>query len=140
MTDDLEHTTIEPPEPSASYAPYEPAAEAAPASAVVGPEARSQASRSRWAIALGVVAVGALPDPSALSGSDPGALGDIRCLFLVSVKDATAAKAWIDSVVTETGMTTSSESYGGATLTLLSTEGGQQVAYAILDTKVAVIG
>jgi hypothetical protein len=241
MTDDLEHTTIEPPEPSESYAPYEPAAEAAPASVVVGPEARTQGSRSRWAIALGVVAVvaiatayaislftgraanaivlgyvpgdsimygevrmdlpgdqrmalgqflsrfpgfadqsaiegkvdevldrlvgsatdgdqafssdikpwfggelafslGALPDPSAVSGSDPAALGDVRCLFLVSVKEATAAKAWIDSVVAESGTTTSSESYGGATLTLLSTEGGQQAAYAILDGKVAVIG
>src|SRR5258705_10001315 len=67
MPDDLEHTTIEPPEPSASYAPYEPAAEAAPASAVVGPEARSQASRSRWAIALGVVAVVAIATAYAIS-------------------------------------------------------------------------
>lgn len=84
--------------------------------------------------------LGALPDPSALSGSDPAALGNVRALFLVSVKDAPAAKAWIDSVVASSGGTTSSGSYGGANLTLLSAEGGQQAAYAILDGKVAVVG
>jgi hypothetical protein len=84
--------------------------------------------------------VGALPDPSTLSGSDPAAMADARALFLVSVKDAAAAKAWIDSVVASSGGTTSAESYGGANLTLLSAEGGHEAAYAILDGKVAVIG
>ena len=236
MTDDLERTTIDPPEPNP---PYEPTNDAVPASAVVAPASAPKGSRTRWAIALvvvGVVAVatafaislftgraanatvlgyvpadsimygevrmdlpgdqraalgqflsrfpgfadqsaiegkvdeildrlvggatngdqafssdikpwfggelafsvGALPDPSAVS--DPSALVNVRSLFLVSVKDATAAKTWIDSVVAESGSTTSSESYGAATLTLLSVDGGQRAAYAIVDNKVAVIG
>lgn len=88
--------------------------------------------------------VGALPDPSQLSGADPAAMADARFLVLVSVKDEAAAKAWFDSVIAETGATTSTETYGGAALTLFPAlfvgEVGQQGAYALLNGKVAVAG
>lgn len=84
--------------------------------------------------------VGALPDPGAISGTDPSAMGDARFLLLVSVKDEPLARAWFDAGLSESGATTSTESYGGATLTLIDPEAGPQGAYAILGGKVAVVG
>ncbi|HEX5148124.1 MAG TPA: DUF3352 domain-containing protein [Candidatus Limnocylindrales bacterium] len=83
--------------------------------------------------------IGALPDPSSLS-DDPSAMPDARALVLVSIKDEAAAKAWLDSLIAESGATTSSETYGDASLTLISGEGDQQGAYALLGGKVAVVG
>lgn len=84
--------------------------------------------------------VGALPDPSGLTAPDASASTDARFLVVVSVKDEAAAKAWFDSVIASGGATTSTESYGGATLTLFAGNGGQQGAYALLGGKVAVAG
>jgi hypothetical protein len=84
--------------------------------------------------------VGALPDPSQLSAPDAATVDDARFLVLVSVKDEAAARTWFDSVIASSGATTSTESYGGATLSLFAGEGEQQGAYALLDGKVAVAG
>jgi len=84
--------------------------------------------------------VGALPDPSALESPDAAAMEDARFLILASIKDEAAAKAWFDSVVAESGATTSTESYGGASLTLITGEGQHRGAYALLGGKVAVAG
>lgn len=81
--------------------------------------------------------VGALPDPSAVS-ADPSAMGDARALLLVSVKDEVAAKAWFDAIIAEHGVTTATESYGGATIT--TSTGPDHGAFALLDGKVAVVG
>ena len=51
MTDDLDKTTISPPEP------YEPTPDAAPASSVLPPDPASRGAQRRWAIAVGVVAL-----------------------------------------------------------------------------------
>lgn len=84
--------------------------------------------------------VGALPDPAVLSAPDAAAMDNARFLVLVSVKDETGAKAWFDSVIASSGGTTSTESYGGANLTLFTAQGEQQGAFAVLDGKVAVMG
>lgn len=81
--------------------------------------------------------VGALPDPSAMT-TDPSAMDDARALVLVSVKDEAAAKAWFDGVIAENGVTTATESYGGATITTSSAD--EHGAFALLDGKVAVVG
>lgn len=84
--------------------------------------------------------VGALPDPSELSTPDATPMTDARFLVLVSVKDETAAKAWFDSVIASSGATSSTETYGGASITLFAGEDEQQGAYALLNGKVAVAG
>jgi hypothetical protein len=81
--------------------------------------------------------VGALPDPS-VATTDPAAMDNARALLLVSVKDAVAAKAWFDSIIADHGITTTTESYGGATITI--GDAPDQAAYALLDGKVAVVG
>lgn len=84
--------------------------------------------------------VGALPDPGTLSSPDAASMNDARFLILVSVNDEAVAKAWFDSVIAANGTTTSTESYGGATLTLFNADGQPQGAYALLGGKVAVVG
>lgn len=79
--------------------------------------------------------LGALPDPEIVT-TDPMAMDGARFLVLVSVKDEELAKAWFESAVAETGSATSSESYGGANLTIIDGQG----AYALLGAKVAVLG
>jgi len=84
--------------------------------------------------------VGSLPDPSTMTAPDPSAMPDARALLLVSVSDQVAAKSWFDALIAESGATTTTETYGGATLTVISGEGGHSGAYALLDGKVAVVG
>jgi hypothetical protein len=84
--------------------------------------------------------LGALPDPSGISGADPSSMEDARFLVLVSVKDEAVAKAWFDAALADAGATTSSESYSGANLTLVDAEGEPPGAYTILGGKVAIFG
>ncbi len=84
--------------------------------------------------------LGPLPPATALSGSDPSAMGSFRALALLSVTDPTAAQAWFDAAIAKTGAKTTTESYDGATLTLFEKTGGAQPAFAIVDGKVAVAG
>lgn len=79
--------------------------------------------------------VGALPDPAVLSSAAP-MLDKVSFLFLASIKDEAAARAWFDALFAD-GTATSTESYGGVTLTMF---GGGQGAFALLDGKVAVFG
>lgn len=83
--------------------------------------------------------VGALPDPSGISESDVSAMAGTRFLVLVSIKDEALARSWFDGVIAENGVSTSTETYGGASLNVFSEE-GTQAAYALLDGKVAVLG
>jgi len=245
VTDDLEQTTITPKEtdepadaPVGTAGPYEPAADAAPATTVLAPGATASGNR-RWAIAVGVVSVlvvasalafsaftgraanatvlgyvpsdaimygefrmdlpgdqrqavgsflskfpgfadqstvetkidevldrivggatdgeqafssdikpwfagelafslGALPDPAAMDGMDPSGMTDARALALISVKDEAAARAWFDALIAESGVATTTESYGSTTL--VRSEGADDGAYAIVDSKVALVG
>ncbi len=84
--------------------------------------------------------VGALPDPSVLSGGDEAAIQSARFLLLVSVKDESVARAWFESALAEAGANTSTETHGGTTLTLFSAADEQPGAYALLGGKVVVVG
>ena len=63
-----------------------------------------------------------------------------RGLVLVSIKDATAAQAWFDAAIAKSGAKTTTDTYGGATLTVFSDSGKAQAALAVLDGKVVVAG
>ena len=85
--------------------------------------------------------MGPLPPAASLSGGDPSsAMGSLRALLLASIKDPAAAQAWFDAAVTKTGAKTTSETYGGATLTVFEKSGGVTAAFALIDGKVAVAG
>jgi hypothetical protein len=84
--------------------------------------------------------VGPLPDPSTFSGGDPSAMKAVRFLVLTSVKDQAGVTAWFRGVATSSGATMAEETYDGADLTLVTSAGGEQGAFAVLDGKVAVIG
>jgi hypothetical protein len=81
---------------------------------------------------------GPLPDPSTLGADSAKAMGN--ALVLLSIKDATAAQAWFDAAFKEAGATTTTESYGGSTLTVFSKSDGPTAAFAIVDGKVAIAG
>jgi hypothetical protein len=83
--------------------------------------------------------VGPLPDPSTFSSGD-SSMAAVRFLVLTSVKDEAGVTAWFKGVATSSGATMSGETYHGADLTLLTSEGGEQGAFAVLEGKVAVIG
>ncbi|MEA2619915.1 MAG: hypothetical protein QOC97_688, partial [Chloroflexota bacterium] len=85
-------------------------------------------------------AVGPLPPPASVSSGDTSAMSAVRMLALVSVKDPGAAQAWLDAAVAKSGSKTTSETYNGATLSVLEAVGGVQPAYALIDGKVAAIG
>jgi len=68
-----------------------------------------------------------------------------RALLLVSVKDAAKATAWVDALVKDKGATTSTDTYNGVTITLLTPPAGSadklkdvQGAYAVLGPVLAV--
>ncbi len=85
--------------------------------------------------------VGPLPDPKSLTGGQPSAK-DFHVLALMSVKDAATAQAWFDKAIKQSGATTTTETYNGATLTVFGASGTDkpQAAFALLDGKVAVAG
>ncbi len=84
--------------------------------------------------------VGPLPPPSSLVGGDPAAAGSFRPLALISVKDAVAAQAWFDAAIKKAGATTTTEAYGGATLTVFAKTGGVTAAVAVIGGKVVAAG
>jgi hypothetical protein len=63
------------------------------------------------------VSVGPLPDPKTLVGGDAATLDSFRALALLSVKDPAGAQAWFEGAFKKAGATSSTETYGGATLT-----------------------
>lgn len=89
----------------------------------------------------GEIAFSMGPIPASMA-TDPGAAADIRALLLISVKDAALAQTWFDGAFEEASITGTDETYEGATLTVFSdpSMGDVQVAFGILDGKVAVVG
>ena len=85
------------------------------------------------------VSVGPLP-PAASITTDKASLRALRLLALMSIKDPTAARAWFDAAIAKSGAKTTTETYGGATLTVSNETDGASVAFALLDGKVAVLG
>lgn len=86
-------------------------------------------------------AVGPLPEAAALTDPE-SATADGRALLLLSIMDATLARAWFDGVMAETGTTSTTETYEGVELTLFTDAevAAAQAAFAIIDGKVAVAG
>jgi hypothetical protein len=85
------------------------------------------------------MSVGPLPPASSvLEGS--AAMDEARALALVSIKDAAIAGAWFDAAIKDSGATTTTETYNGATLTVVAEADGPKAAYALLGGEVAVIG
>ena len=84
--------------------------------------------------------LGALPPPSTLMGGDPAAMDSFRLLVLASVKDPALAQSWFDSAIAKSGAKTTSEAYGGTTLTVFEKDGGVTPAMAVVDGKVVAIG
>lgn len=84
--------------------------------------------------------VGALPPPSSITGPDPKAMGAVRVLVLASVKDPALAKSWFDTSIAKAGAKTTTETYGGTTLTVFEEESGLSPAMAVVDGKVVAIG
>ncbi len=84
--------------------------------------------------------LGPLPPASALSKGDTSAMGSFRGLALLSVKDPTAAAAWFDAAFKKGGATSTTEAYGGTTITVFPETSGVTTAFAIVDGKVAVFG
>jgi hypothetical protein len=86
--------------------------------------------------------VGPLPsDPTALT--DPGSAAAAgRAVLLLSVKDEALARAWFTKVLTETGATSTQETYQGTGLTLFTDPkvAATQAAFALVDGKVAIVG
>jgi len=86
-------------------------------------------------------AVGPLPATTQLT--DPSkAAADSRALLLLSVKDAALAQSWFDGVLSESGTTSTTQTYDGVQLTVASEPSmpGTQGAFGIIDGKVAVVG
>jgi len=86
-------------------------------------------------------AVGPLPK-DALSGGSSKAAADARALMLLSVKDQAAASAWFKGVLTESGATTTTETYQGVDITVIKGPSGTSMAVgvAILGGNTAVAG
>jgi hypothetical protein len=70
--------------------------------------------------------------------------GDVRgrALLLLSIKDEALARTWFTDVLTETGVTSTKETYQGTELTVFSDlkVAKAQAAFAIVDGKVAIAG
>jgi hypothetical protein len=85
------------------------------------------------------MSVGPLPPTSSVLGGK-ASMEDARALALMSIKDAAAATAWFEAAIAKSGATTTTESYGGATLTVFTETDGVKAAFALLDGKAAVLG
>ena len=78
------------------------------------------------------MSIGPLP-----STADPT---QVRALVLASVKDATKAAAWAEELLTETGATTSTETYDGITITRVVPPAGSDAAGADVTGAYALFG
>ncbi len=84
--------------------------------------------------------LGALPAAGSMMGGDTAGLGSLRALVLVSVKDPGLAQAWFGAEIAKAGAKTTTESYGGTTLTVFEKTDGVTPALAVIDGKVVVAG
>ncbi len=86
-------------------------------------------------------AVGPIP-ADALSGESTDAAADARALILLSIKDQAAASAWFTSVLTDSETPSTTETYQGVTITVVTPGGDKAMsaAFAILGGNVAVAG
>lgn len=82
-------------------------------------------------------AIGAIPtSPASAEASEA------RALILISVKDAAVARAWFADVMSEAGVSGTTQDYAGTELTVYSDPdmGDAEAAFGIIDGEVAVAG
>ncbi len=86
-------------------------------------------------------AMGPLPNATATEAPEQIA-ASTRFLALVSIKDEALARTWFTNVLTETGVTGTTEDYAGTSLTVFADPNlpGFSAAFAIVDGKVAMAG
>ncbi len=86
-------------------------------------------------------AVGPLP-ADVFTATSSVAAPDVRALMLLSVKDQAAASTWFKGILSDTGTTSTTETYNGTELTVIKDPNGgsMAVAVAILGGNVAVAG
>jgi hypothetical protein len=79
------------------------------------------------------------PIPASTQGASAS---DARALMLLSIKDAALAQAWFASTMQQAGLTTTTETYNGAELTVFTDAKvvDEQAAFTIVDGKVALAG
>ena len=80
---------------------------------------------------------------SASVGPLPASVEDAasaRGLLLASVTDAAKAEAWAAKLVADEGATTTTETYGGTTITVVTPKDGAPAAMADVQTAYAVVG
>ncbi len=85
---------------------------------------------------------GPLPDPKTFTdGPEGSGMGSARALALLSIKDEALARAWFADAITQSGATTTTETYNGTELTVFAGGADEpKAAFAILGGKVAVAG
>ena len=90
----------------------------------------------------GEVAFAVGPLPKNVISGNASAAADARALLLVSIKDQAAATAWFTGVLSDTGATSTTETYAGTQLTIVTPAGDKSMtaAFAILGGNVAVAG
>ena len=91
----------------------------------------------------GEVAFAVGPLPQVRANQDPAtAAASSHALLLLSIKDAALATSWFNGVMTENGVTGTTETYGDTQLTVFSDPdmGDVKAAFAIVDGKVAIAG
>ena len=90
----------------------------------------------------GEVAFSVGPVPADALSGDPADITDPRAMLLVSVKDQAAASAWFDELLTDSQTPTTTETYQGVEVTVVTPagDGAMSAAFAILGGNVAVVG
>jgi hypothetical protein len=90
----------------------------------------------------GEVAFSVGPIPAELVSGGDLESGEPRALLLLSVKDQAAATAWFQSLITDSQTPSTTETYQGVELTVVTPagDGMMSAAYAILGGNVAVVG
>jgi hypothetical protein len=83
-------------------------------------------------------AIGPIP----AGGAQGASASDARALMMLSIKDAALAQAWLTSTMQQAGLTATTETYNGATLTVFTDTKvvDEQAAFTIVDGKVALAG
>ena len=86
--------------------------------------------------------MGPLPSDLAAVADPETATTKGRALVLLSIKDEALAQTWFTDVLTETGVTTTQETYEGTKLTVFTDVqiAAAQAAFALVDGKVAIVG
>lgn len=91
-----------------------------------------------WLAGEIAVAQGPMAAPA---GTDLQSLvADQRILLMVATKDATAARTWLDGVIAEQKLTTSTRDHNGVTITVVAMDGASDLGINLPETGYAFSG